>query len=308
MENRELFFRYLLGELPPEERGRIEKDVGANPALREELQEAEYDLIDAYVCERLSESQCSQFETYFLDSDKKRERVEMAQILMSPAVRRMAGVPEFGDFAPDAAVTPRRMQPPWSNWLAFTRMGWAMVMLALAIATMLVMQNLHLRSRLERSSSGEVNSRNQIVELQNQISELQRPDGVTTDHGGLGSKGEISMLLSPGQQRSGEDRNVPALLKLPPLPEVVLTLELEQDRYPQYDVSVKTAAGREVWSKRALKSQPGKSQSGSRGERVLVAHLPSDLLAPGDYFIRVSARTPGGEQRSVEAYSFAVTR
>jgi hypothetical protein len=301
-------FRYLLGGLAPEERGRVEKDVAADPVLREELQEAEYDLIDAYVCERLSESQCSQFETYFLDSDEKRERVEMAEILMSPAVRRMAGVPEFGDFARDAAVTPSRLKPPWGNWLAFARLGWAMVMLALAIATMLVMQNIHLRSRLERSSSGEVNSRNQIVELQNQISELQRPDKVTTDHGGLAPKGEISLLLSPGQQRSGEDRNGPALLKLPPLPGVVLTLKLEQDRYPQYDVSVKTVDGKEIWSKRALKSQPGKSQSGSRGEHVVVARFPSDLLAPGDYFIRVSARTPGGEQRSVDAYSFAVTR
>jgi hypothetical protein len=195
------------------------------------------------------------------------------------------------------------MKPPWWNWLAFARLGWAMGLLALAIATMLVMQNLRLRSQLERSSSGEVNSQNQIVELQNQISELQRPDKVTTDHGGLAPKGEISLLLSPGQQRSGEDKNGPALLKLPPLPGVVLTLKLEQDRYPQYDVSVKTAAGKEIWSKRSLKSQ-----SGSRGEHVIVAHFPSDLLAPGDYFIRVSARAPGGEQRSVDAYSFAVTR
>jgi hypothetical protein len=84
---------------------------------------------------------------------------------------------------------------------------------------------------------------------------------------------------------------------------VILTLELGQDQYPQYDVSVKTAEGKEIWRTRSLKSQ-----SGSRGEHVLVTRLPSELLTAGDYFIRVSARTPGGEQRNVDAYSFAVTR
>ena len=195
------------------------------------------------------------------------------------------------------------MQPRWWNGVAFARLG-ALATLLLAIATVVVaVQNLRLRSQLQRISSGEMNSRKQIAELKNQIFELQKPDKVTLVYGGFGPKRGISLVLSPGQQRSGEDAPVPALLELPPLPRAVLTLELEQDRYPQYDVSVRTVEGKETWSKRYLKSQPG-----LRGERVLVLHLPSDLLAPGDYLIRVSARTSGGEQRSVDAYAFTVTR
>jgi hypothetical protein len=302
VENRELLFSYLLGDLSPDERKRMQENAAANQVLREAIQEAESDLIDSYVSQRLSETQSSRFETYFLDSNEKRQSVEMAQILLSPAVRRMASVLEFSELA-GAAPARIRMQPRWWNWVAFARLG-ALATLLLAIATVVVaVQNLRLRSQLQRISSGEVNSRKQIAELKNQIFELQKPDEVTLDYGGFEPKREISLVLSPGQQRSGEDAPVPALLKLPPLPRAVLTLELEQDRYPQYDVSVKTVEGKETWSKRHLKSQPG-----LLGPRVLVLHLPSDLLAPGDYLIRVSARTSSGEQRSVEAYAFTVTR
>lgn len=303
MENRELLFRYLLGDLSPDERQRVQESAAANQALREEIQEAESDLIDSYVSQRLSETQSSQFEMYFLDSNEKHQSVEMAQILLSPAVRRMASVPEFSEFA-GAAPARIRMQPRWWNWVASARLGWAMTTLLLVIATVVVaVQNHRLRSQLRGSSTGEVNSGKQIAELKNQISELHRPDKATMDYRGFGPKREISLLLSPGQQRSGEEARIPALLKLPPLPGVVLTLELEQDRYLEYDVSVETVEGKTTWSKRYLKSQPG-----LHGERVLVLHLPSDLLAPGDYFVRVSTRTSGGEQRSVDAYAFTVAR
>jgi len=299
LPNRELLFRYLLGDLPQEERRRIQEDTGAIPALREHLQEAESDLIDAYVCERLSEAQRGQFESYFLNSPEKRERVEFAQILLSPAVRSMAPAPEFSEFARDRRTFHPRADSPV---LSFTRWGWAMATLALAIAIVfMVTQNVRLRAALDRSTSSEVNSQNQIANLKNQISQLHRTDTAATVPMGLGA--EVYLLLSPGQQRSGEDSNGPAILKFASLPTVALTLELEQDRYPQYEVQVATSDGKEVLHKRGLKSQMS-----SHGDHVIVARLSSELLAAGDYIVKVSAQSPSGERRNVDAYAFTVTR
>jgi len=280
----------------------MRESAAANEALRDEIREAESDLIDSYVCERLSESQRSQFERHFLDSQEKRERVDLSQMLLSPAVRRIVQVPEFDKLAYSRGV-PDARRLSLLQWLLSPRFGLAVAALALAIATaVVVVQNLHLRSQADLSRYAELNSQNQIAELRNQVTQLRKSGNsviVVASDSGLG---EVSVSLLPGQQRdSGSERS---LLKLPPQPRIALTLQLEQDQYPEYDLVLgMPAEKKDIRRWRGVKSRPG-----SHGGPVLVARLSSKLLARGEYVVRVIGRTPDGDERDIATYYFAVTR
>jgi hypothetical protein len=72
---------YLLGELPDEERDKIEDRLFTDEDFAELVDETESDLIDEYVRGQLNASQSSRFEQFFLLSEGRREKVKIAQIL-----------------------------------------------------------------------------------------------------------------------------------------------------------------------------------------------------------------------------------
>jgi hypothetical protein len=74
-------FNYLLGELPEEEQLKIEEQYVSDKELQERLLIVEDELIDAYVGNELGESQRERFETYFLRSSQRKERLKNAKAL-----------------------------------------------------------------------------------------------------------------------------------------------------------------------------------------------------------------------------------
>ena len=72
--------QYLLGQMDPEEQARLEERYMADPESRQELEAAERDLIDQYVRGELADPE--QFEKYFLNSPRRRQKVEFARALM----------------------------------------------------------------------------------------------------------------------------------------------------------------------------------------------------------------------------------
>src|SRR5258708_24741749 len=76
-----LLRRYFLGDLPQEERVRLEDRYLADVEVFEELLAAENDLIDAYVRGELTEAERQQFEMEYLKSPERRERLDFARTL-----------------------------------------------------------------------------------------------------------------------------------------------------------------------------------------------------------------------------------
>lgn len=98
------FRRYLLGELPEPARTAFEEAYFSNPELMEEIWAAETDLVDAYVTDRLDGDERRLFESRYLTSPQRRERVAVARALQSRI--RAAGIaPVMVDTAPAAAAS-----------------------------------------------------------------------------------------------------------------------------------------------------------------------------------------------------------
>lgn len=90
-ENKDVLLRYLLADLSDFDRERLKKESLADDELLEELHEVENDLMDSYVRGELSPKLRQQFEEKFLDSPERRERLEVAKLLMNSAVRAQIG-------------------------------------------------------------------------------------------------------------------------------------------------------------------------------------------------------------------------
>ena len=70
--------RYFLGELPPEERDLIEERYMIDEGYSERLDQAEADLVDAYVADTIGSEQRRHFESRYLVTPERREAVQAA--------------------------------------------------------------------------------------------------------------------------------------------------------------------------------------------------------------------------------------
>ena len=78
---------YLLGVLPPERQDSIEERFFADKELHLQLQATGDDLIHAYLAGELSPADRERFETHFLASPRRRERLAFVRSLMTAVDR-----------------------------------------------------------------------------------------------------------------------------------------------------------------------------------------------------------------------------
>ncbi len=86
----EAFVRYVLGLLPDEARERLDEASIANDEVAARLRAAETDLIDSYVRGQLSGATLERFESYYLSSPHRREKVRLAASFLSAVDRSVA--------------------------------------------------------------------------------------------------------------------------------------------------------------------------------------------------------------------------
>jgi hypothetical protein len=82
-EPRELIVRYLLGALSAEEQRQYEESYFVDDRRFAELLEAERELIGRYARGELSAYERKQFEIFFLRSEERRQKVELARSLVA---------------------------------------------------------------------------------------------------------------------------------------------------------------------------------------------------------------------------------
>lgn len=80
-EEEDRLVRYLLGLMPEEEAARMEEVYLSNDELNDELQAAERELIDRYADGTLSQTERDRFESFFLCSPGRKERLRFARAL-----------------------------------------------------------------------------------------------------------------------------------------------------------------------------------------------------------------------------------
>jgi hypothetical protein len=298
-----LIRRYLLGDLPQEERAQLENRYLTDADLFEEVLASENDLIDSYARGELTEADRQKFDAEYLKSTQRRERMEFARALSHVSMSAKQSV------ATDGISSWKKV---WAAFSVQQRMPqWALAAAAIVLAaggSWLMVENQGLRIDLRQALAGQAELRGEQETLRQHIAGLEgNVKDQTHQHqqgaevAKLETPTEVTLSLTPGLARGiGESQNT--LILPPTTSRVRLQLMMDRDDYASYLAVLRTAEGREV-NRQRLKSQRIGNQ------RAVVAVLPSDRLRPGDHVLTLlgSNGVPGAEEE-VEAYSFRVVR
>ncbi len=305
LKDKDLLVRYLLGDLPESDRKQLEAESLADDQVWEALIEAENDLIDSYARGELSATQRQQFEEKFLNSRQKNEQLAVARMLMNSEVRESIAV---------SPVRSHKTSHTWREWAAllFSSRGhairFALASVILAVTVFLAVQNWRLQTELTKSGHEQAELQHQISDLRQQLSNAAAaPAGNNSPERSETAQLQlptVSILLTPGISRQGGTDNRSNRLAIPAgTPSVALLLDLQRDQYPHYSVVLETVEGTAIRRLEQLKSQ-----AGHNGGRIVVVHLPSALLRPGDYVMTLSGQRADSQMQVLDSYGLTVSR
>ena len=290
--------RYLLGTAPPEERAEVEHAYLSDPDQFEELNEAENDLIDAYVRGRLSAGDRKEFEKYYLSSQQRRERVQFAAALaeVSREAKQSKAVAEasFWDRLRSLFNEPA-LRWQWS--LATAAVAAVLVIAGLQVSKERRLQLAQLHQP-EARSTGETQTRTPTNGEAPKTGESSNPEIAELNRHELDG---LTIQLSAGISRSaGSKLNVFAI---PKAPWIIFRLVLDEDEHATYAAALETAEGKQIETIGGLKSQV------VGGNSFVVLRVPSNLVPAGDYVITLrAAGTTSDREEDIDTYTFRATK
>jgi hypothetical protein len=278
-----LMVRYLLRLLPDEEADRLDEMSIADDETAWRLRVAENDLVDAYVSGALTGETLERFESYYLASGRRRQKVEFARSLRAAAASR-----EVRSAPASIAALSRR-------WLGMA----AAAALVLAVSGAMVWQDARLRTELDQAHKQTAALDRQARDLEQQL-QNGRAATVAT---GRGSAPVHTTLTTQSPARTAPVLTTVALvllaqtrsvgtvaeLSVPPgTDRVAFDLRLESNRFPRYRVVVKDpATGEPIW-------QSGELIARSVDDQATVSGVfPANLLKFQHYSIEVTGRADG---------------
>ncbi|MCI0614968.1 zf-HC2 domain-containing protein [bacterium] len=297
--NEQLIVDYLLGDLPEAEAGRLDQLSVTDDEFAEFLEAVESELIDDYIRGELPENRRARFESHYLTSATRLEKVAVARTI----VRR-------ADNADSSAqlkewIRPVRLAPTRTyQWIAIAA---AMVMLVLA--GYLLLTNIRLQNQIAQMKEEHAGLKKREEQLQRDLTQrssldrqketelaitkekLEALEKQLADHGSAPVK-LFAFTLSPQQREIATSPDV----KIPAATEsLVVTLKLERDDFPMYQTVLKNSATDEIlWQSKSEQSINGK----------VVVTFPAKILKPQDYILELSGITKSGHTEIISGYPF----
>src|SRR5215831_5208145 len=161
---REQMTAYLLGELSDPEQAALEDLYFADEAAYQELLAAEDELIDSYARGELTDKSRERFESLLLGSAQRREKLEIARVLIRSVDHASTAVEPWRETFPR-----RRRRFDW-------RFAFLTATMASAVAIGVAVFHLHLGSpQLPQANSETEPARNRAATGQRQSEELDSP-------------------------------------------------------------------------------------------------------------------------------------
>ena len=297
----ELLVRYLLGAVPPGQAERLDELSVADEEFAWRLTGLENDLVDAFVRGELREEHLRQFNSFYLSSPKRRQKVEFAE-----------GLRQFQQRSAVAAASsaPSNVRSASSRMFAIPRSalqwGFAVAAVLLLVFGYLLFDNARLRQEVRdaRGHDGTIGQHTQQLEkeLADQRAgnaEIQRElDRTRKSAPDLDQLKTISLLLPPPTRGLSTIKTVSVH---PGTDLVLLLLTLDSADFLKYVVTLKDpASNRVVW--RSSEIEPG-----SVGDRKIVSvSVRADRLKPQDYVAEVAGLSHAGNTEVVGDYAFRV--
>jgi hypothetical protein len=252
---------YLLGELPDDRVAALEKALLADPELLDQVQQVETDLIDDYVDDRLSASERTRFESYYLASQIHRDRVALARALAM--VGREASSPDLG--RPEGR--PLRTTLVWAS----------------AAAVLLVVGWLATRSG---SSGPGVAAPPTVAEAPSSPPpSVPEPDRAPTAEPPSPSAAPVRVALQLAPVVTRGSGATPRLVVPPDAAFVDLRLGGPRPQRTPAAAEIRSVEDRLAWTGTA---EPASGSSDNGQAHAWVASVPADRLAADDYILTLS--------------------
>ncbi|HWP44776.1 MAG TPA: hypothetical protein VNO14_16125 [Blastocatellia bacterium] len=317
--NDDLIIEYLLGSLSAQETERLDELSFTDEEFAVRLQAVENDLVDAYVRGELSGRSLERFNSYYLASPRRREKVAIAR-----SFRNLADRAVITESAASGGPGPKRgflyrffMVPrPALQWGLAAAMA-----IILAAGGWLAVENLRLRNQIDQSQSerialeqrekqlqaeleGERESaaekERQIESLRESLARLERQPAPSQSPSLPDEVNVIPFTLAPQPRSAGQLRT----LQFPGGADyLTLQLVLETGDHAFYRAELKSLAdGKTVW-------RSGRLEARARDEGPsLIVTLRPRLLGSQRYILEVFGVSADGREEIVSGYPFRVVK
>lgn len=312
--------QYLLGELSEEECVIVETRFLADNEFFEQLLAVEDGLIDDYLLDNLPPHQRERVEKLVKSSSVQHREMELARDLIANISERglskpMALPPSPANSSRDLAITNTQfLGRQYTPAIWFTLLALLACLLAWNIylqigkariegeQTALKTENQEYQKRVDEEikrneaiAAQLEEEKNKLAKSEQLVAELERNVPPFSDNE------IITVSLSPESEVRSEGNLKVVNLKAT-TGRIRLQLNIEQRKdYKEYSVGITTFENRPVWSKNLIKADQLKSNK-------LILVLPANIFPVDDYKIAVMARAEDGKLEEIANYSFSIRK
>lgn len=299
--------RYLLGELSEPEQAAFEASYFNDPQVFNEVLKVESELVDAYARGQLSVEMRERFEHSYLKHPARQQRVDFARALTTRIDEREGSVTRV-EQSPQSAS-----HISWKQRLLAVvggrgpklRFAVALVLVAIALASIWIFVNS--RWRQQPGEAARIQAPQQPTETPQQTEKpsaeaAQIPPENSPSSPNSNTPSIVSLALTVGSVRSADGGPTPTLSIPHDTTQAQIVLELKDDSYPRYRVSLRKIGGPEIFTQTNLR--PRSTKAGAR----FVFTVPARQLTSGDYALTLSGITPEGDADDLNKSLFRVEK
>jgi uncharacterized membrane protein YciS (DUF1049 family) len=323
-DNEKLLTQYLLGSLPEERRLQVEGEFLSDDQRYERLLALENELFYDYAQNKLAPDEREQFEKRFLSSEQNRRRAVIASAL-AHKMSESASVEKA-----EQGIADREPQHFWQSLKSYFVAQSAAMKVSLAALAVVSLALIWIVIGVVRLQNEFNRFRAQRAVQEDRLQQQARQERVRADELSLkleretGQNAMLRQELSKMQAQSGgQGESPPSVISLILAPSIVrdqapgmkklylqqgagllkLLLKLKGEvEYKPYQAILLTAEGAERWSQDMLQAQ----RTGSG--RSIELWLPTKILAPGDYELRLKGYASDGTLEETGDYYYLSVR
>ena len=312
-ELKQIATRYLLGELSEQEHAALEERYFRDPEVFNQVLQVESELVDAYARNQLSAEMRERFEQSYLKHPARRQRVEFASALTTRIDQREESIAR-------AKTKQLASQLSWKQSLLAAvggprpawRFAMALVILLIALAGFWWWRQRREAAQIEaRKEEQQRREREQpapqlpVETPKPEERVAQSPPEVSQPSPGSNTNSTpsiVSLALTVGSVRSADGRSTQTLVIPRDTTQAQILLNLKDDSYPRYRVSLQKIGGSEVFTQANIR--PRTTKAGAK----FFFTVPARELTSGEYALTLSGITPQGEVDDLSKSLFRVEK
>ena len=323
IEDERLIRQYLLGELSEEGQAKVQDRLLCDRQFFDRLVAEENELMDDYLRGALTRQSEEKFESYFLASPERRQKLRFAKALKKRISEEALSKPRMEE-------NPRRKHLFGLGGFSLPSFAaGAVAALIFVVGAWVAIENARLRRQIDNARAAQAEWVERAQQSERRLSdEKQRNRDLTQEierershslelereaerlkqareagRAGI-SGGVVSLALMPGLSREGDQSNQLAnQLEIPQgTSRVRLELYPEKVGHKNYRAELRTREGKPIWSGNGLKLRKTAS-----GDQVIV-NLPAAILTVGDYVLMMRGVEGAEIQERAGTYYFRVVK